>query len=480
MDKSSGLLPFAYTSSGSPNELPLDTTPRERSVIDINASSLYHTRTGNEPKVKGPTLNFAPSLKRRMGESFNEQDDIKRRDLDFDRFDSEPTVVDEESEGIQPFDYDKFFRPKNMSIPPSSPLLDTNIVSEFDFSTNTNTFYTLPDSPQRGLMNNEEGKENSAVMRNFGIKSSQLSSEADFGIDRFNRFRNPSANQCPSTDKDFENLDYTNPQRKGFQKAKEIIQDAFENIETKIDLEGLHLNDLPDEIKDFDNLVIFDFDPSQSSYQLYLSHNNLRELPPSLFNFTKLNVLALRDNKLTKLPPLIKKLVCLKDLSIGTNRLEYLPQEILELPSLHSFKAGPNPFISVPKDAVPIKVVDKNETKVLKYISTVNYLSSKRGIPPLKVLCLNKVANYDVSYQETKNWKKFTPKIYHSLIAQAIINGKYNLHCSECKLTIVEPVAEAYEWWDILQNKDVPIKKEFCSERCANIWLKKLSYLDQE
>lgn len=473
MEKQNPLLPFAFSTSSISDEVPLNTAPRNRLVIDENASSMYHTRTTNVRR-KGQILSEAPSLKRKMGASFNEKDDVKRRDTEYEELESEPTFVDEELEDET--DYHNKFR---KTIPPSSPLLDHNMASEFDLSTNTTANYEVPDSPTHifpsenntghDYINEIPDKKRSIIQRS----QQYLSSDADFGIDRFNRFINTS-NQCPSTDREFlpDSEEYLQMQKKIQSKARDIVIDAFENIETTINLEGMGLQDIPDEIKDFDDLVIFNPEPTtQISYQLYLTNNSIRYLTPSLFKFTKLNVLGLRRNKLKLIPPLIGKLQHLTDLSLSTNRLEYLPPQILDLHNLQTFRAGPNPFVKIPEDAIPITTSTLNPVKLLKYVSRVRYFGNlKKLIPSLKTHCLNTIAKYDVSYQETKSWKKSTPKIHHILIAKAISKGKYEETCSECDFIIVEPFAEAFEWWDILQNKDVPIKREFCSGKCVKQW----------
>jgi NAD-dependent dihydropyrimidine dehydrogenase PreA subunit len=175
-------------------------------------------------------------------------------------------------------------------------------------------------------------------------------------------------------------------------------------------------------------LVVFGAAPL---YQLYLTNNKIRVLPPSLFRFTKLNVLALRQNRLSELPSAVGRLERLTDLYLGTNRLRYLPAAVLRLRHLAVLLAGPNPFLAVAPDAV---------------------------------------ARYDVLYRETKRWKHATPHLLHPLITRAILCGQYRHTCSQCNLVVVEPYAEVFEWWDILDNKLVPIKRDFCSGRCLHQW----------
>lgn len=490
-------------------------------------------------KKKRPVLNFIPSMKRKMGASFNEKDDIKRRDTEAidtgdEDLEEDTTIVDEEEAigqiGTNRLIFKLANRGKTRSIihvddysenlldrklPPSSPL-EPLLISEFDFSTTTNF---VPESPVDEESHDihlpseidiNYGKPSINVLRSQSYSPkkavSHFSSDADFGIDKFNRYKHPSMTN-PSSEHGYEDHKAI-----AYNAARDIILESFEEIKTKIDLENMDLHEIPDEIKDMNNLVIFNSN-EPISYQLFLASNKLRHLNPSLFKFTKLNVLALRQNKLESIPPLIGKLKNLTDLSLASNRLQFLPYQILELSQLQTFRAGPNPFMKVSEDAI-IMSESTNPIRQLKFVSPIRYLTpseisshdlasqgeitshdavrglymelvssqatllahsqsvsysynSSLSVPSLKSKCLNKIAQYDVSYQETKSWKKFTPKIYHGLIIDAIAKGRYNDTCSECPTIVVEPFAEVIEWWDLLQNKEVPIRRQFCCGGCT-------------
>lgn len=474
MEKQNPLLPFAFTRANS-SEIHLDTTPRSREVIDENAKSIYHTRTPDRRRPLKP--GFVPNLKRRMGESFNEKDDVKRRDyhedveaVDFAQdkisdFNSEP--IDSEEPTMIDSDF-KIPHDKENFVPPSSPPIHLN--SDYDVSN-----YSIPFSPSQHV--SETGYSPNKIR--MSQRSIQLESETDFGIDKFNRFR-PNGNDCPSTDHEIDHENHL--QKQNNLRARDIVIEAFEEMQTSINLEGLGLTEIPHEIKDLNNLVVFD--TTQTIYQVYLTNNKIRFLTPALFKFTKMNVLGLRKNKIVKIPALIKKLVHLTDLSIGTNRLTYLPHQILTLPSLRNFTAGPNPYLALPEDATPRT---SNTDKYLRYRSPIKYFeyhneiksesTTTKLVPSLKSICLAQIAKYDVSYQETKEWKHNTPKLFHNLIIQAIHQGNFEETCFECDRIIVEPVAEVIEWWNFLQNKDIPFKKEFCSGMCAKRYSDKIDDL---
>lgn len=476
MDKHNILVPFAYNVSAESEKIPLNTTPRDRKTIDENARSIYHTRGSNAMR-KNAIFKEVPRLKRKGGESFNERDDIKRRETGVNPSSSDVNPQDENSQSEKDIEDDDQLQVYN---PPSSPytgqLLHSDIVLD--------EIYEVPDSPNIEEMKPEtlekkflgEFNDNSKHSKSqYGIK--HISSDADFGIDSFNRFQG-TRNSCSLTDEDsqFDLLSSFEKENLAQSLARQRILEAFEDVRTTINLEGMGLHKIPEEIGDFNDLVIFNSDPSRMQlFQLYLTDNNISQLNLSLFKFTKLNVLGLRHNRLSSIPSIISKLSNLTDLSLSSNKLQYLPPLILQLKNLHTFQAGPNPFVEIPPNNVTHLRFQLDDSRVLKCVSYVTYYNKRRSrIRSLRTSCLDCIAKYDVTYQETKSWKKSVPKMYHSLIAKAILNGKYDERCSECSTIIVEPLAGVVEWWNILRNKNVPIKRTFCCETCVEIWRKRI------
>ncbi|CAK9435736.1 uncharacterized protein LODBEIA_P04470 [Lodderomyces beijingensis] len=499
MSEQNYLLPFAFSKTSSFNDHnSLDTTPRTKSEIDENASGLYHTRRVRLTTARAvrPQLKVnPPSLKRRMGESFNDKDDVKK--VAFGDKSEAKAENDEDEEEATMIDTEEECEPEAL-LPPSSPPVagdeqaEPQFMSEFDFFTNPTTSFQVPKSPKREKMKNVQAHTS---------PGKAISSDADFGIDRFNRYkgsfngsikRRSSANgeegelEMNDKEKEKEQEEAERYRAQAYSKARDIIMDAFENTRTVLDLQYRGLYSVPDEIKDLNNLVIFDSFGGEEEksiefpYQLYLTGNNLSELQPSLFKFTKLQVLSLRQNKLELIPPLIGKLTNLIDISLSSNRLKFLPYQILNLKKLSIVVAGPNPFIKIPSDAIfHAKTSINGDDEIfssspfrLKARSQVRFLTHKiSNVPSLKASCLNVVANYDVSYRETQAWKRTTPKVYHKFISEAIKKGKFEDKCSECNFILVEPMAEVFEWWDMYQNKEVPIQRQFCSNKCVNKYL---------
>ncbi|OBA20188.1 hypothetical protein METBIDRAFT_42982 [Metschnikowia bicuspidata var. bicuspidata NRRL YB-4993] len=484
MEKNSGLLPFAYSSLNERSSL--NTAPREKHVIDENARSMYHTRisgpAGPAPqsshRVKGPTLLLVPSIKRKMGESFYENDDKKRQDTNEEMAiahqgklllsdlsairSASITAVDSDqsTDATEPDLSDNIIVASETHNLPSSPPPSIH-ASEYDVSIHD---YPVPESPvnrrRRISLNTSPVKGASRVLHQ--------SSEPDFGIDAFNRFKVSFQGQCPSTDTDVNveiGADSTGDPYL-FLAARDIILQSFENVLPCVNLDGMQLTEIPDEIKDLNNLVIFNNGPSRVLRQLFLTNNLIKVLNPSLFKFTKLNVLSLRRNQIRYLPNSIGKLQDLTDLNISMNNLRYLPPQILNLPNLSTLGAGPNPYLEIPEDAIEVPSLLTQQNKVMRWVSPIRILQTQRNTASLKAICLDTVGKYDVSYSETKRWKKTIPRHLQSLVALAISKAKFLDCCENCDMIAVEPYAEVIEWWDILQNVNVPIKRKFCSGLC--------------
>ncbi|KAJ7281590.1 hypothetical protein C8J57DRAFT_1298101 [Mycena rebaudengoi] len=121
----------------------------------------------------------------------------------------------------------------------------------------------------------------------------------------------------------------------------EAICNAVDNGNGAIDLSDLNLIYIPEkfpaELRNF----------YREDIQLFLSGNQISELPSGLFYLDKLKLLSLRGNKLTSIPPEIKNLRNLRSLNVAGNRLQFLPAEIMGM-TLETLSVSPNPFITEP------------------------------------------------------------------------------------------------------------------------------------
>ncbi|XP_078273445.1 leucine-rich repeat-containing protein 10 [Rhinoraja longicauda] len=111
-----------------------------------------------------------------------------------------------------------------------------------------------------------------------------------------------------------------------------------------MDLSGKHLRKFPLQVCAFTELV-----------KLYLSNNNLRNLPPELHLLSCLQILALDFNHFKEVPQVICRLRQLSCLYLGNNYLSDLPAELSALPELKTLWIEGNCFDQVPRVVSELK-----------------------------------------------------------------------------------------------------------------------------
>lgn len=104
---------------------------------------------------------------------------------------------------------------------------------------------------------------------------------------------------------------------------------------------------LPVPINDDQKITVDHFAPLTPNIKLFLSKNDLQELPSELWNLGNLAVLSLRSNCLTEISPSIGRLRNLHELNVAGNQLPFLPFELLALVEnkLVQLSLSPNPFV---------------------------------------------------------------------------------------------------------------------------------------
>ncbi len=121
---------------------------------------------------------------------------------------------------------------------------------------------------------------------------------------------------------------------------KKIIKETARTKARTLNLSGREIQSLPTEIGLLTKLVELDFGSNSvevvtsegdewdwSGIEVY--KNQITELPSTIGNLKKLEILILKDNCLKELPPEIKKLKSLRELDLRGNELN-IPSEILE------------------------------------------------------------------------------------------------------------------------------------------------------
>lgn len=114
---------------------------------------------------------------------------------------------------------------------------------------------------------------------------------------------------------------------------------------------------------------------------LDLHGNRLTKLPAEIGQLTNLTGLSLRDNQLTELPPEIGRLVNLTWLDLSNNRLTSLPPEISQLTSLNELYLSGNPL------PIPPEIIRKaNEPSAVINYYLQHITGRKKPLNEAKVL----------------------------------------------------------------------------------------------
>ncbi|MFK7804068.1 MAG: leucine-rich repeat domain-containing protein [Anaerolineae bacterium] len=120
--------------------------------------------------------------------------------------------------------------------------------------------------------------------------------------------------------------------------AKEIILKNIAEQEPVLELGGLGLTELPNEIGQATHVT-----------RLSLRGNSLTALPAEIGSLVNLTFLSAADNQLSKLPAEIGQLTSLTRLNLKNNQLSELPLELLELDQLALLRLDGNQ-LELPSD----------------------------------------------------------------------------------------------------------------------------------
>lgn len=124
-----------------------------------------------------------------------------------------------------------------------------------------------------------------------------------------------------------------------------------------LDLTGLHVKSLPDEISVLKNLIV-----------LILTDTNITILPDILWNLTSLRRLDLSNLRLFKIPSDIDKLINLEMLALSRNNLTKLPSEIGNLTKLLVLLLNVNMILHLPPEIgnlTNLKALDLSDNSLL-------------------------------------------------------------------------------------------------------------------
>ncbi len=143
--------------------------------------------------------------------------------------------------------------------------------------------------------------------------------------------------------------------------ALERIEIARLENATELDLSGLTLSTLPEEVSHLTSLTDLDLNNNQLTTlspvmsqltnlkELYLNSNQLIKLPEVVGQLTNLTILTLTSNQLMTLPEVVGQLINLKTLSIANNKLTALPEVVGQLINLERLYLDSNKLTTLPE-----------------------------------------------------------------------------------------------------------------------------------
>lgn len=151
----------------------------------------------------------------------------------------------------------------------------------------------------------------------------------------------------------------------GLKEKGKILQRATKSCQSLLDLRGLHIASIPNEIFAkplVENLIVLELSfnglqslPScicqlVSLEELYLGHNNLKILPKEIGDLPALTRLDLVHNGLQEVPFCISRLRTLEWVNLAGNLVEVLPPWLLLLPNLQHLYLVRNLIENIPRD----------------------------------------------------------------------------------------------------------------------------------
>lgn len=147
----------------------------------------------------------------------------------------------------------------------------------------------------------------------------------------------------------------------GIQKALHRINQEAELQTGKLDLSGLALQNIPDEVFALSHLKELDLFNNQIATlsskiqqlknleKLLASKNPITQLPAALQNLQALKTIKLNEGQLTDFPMVLLKTDSLENISLENNQLDFIPSAIVDLPNLKFYNFQKNPILNLPE-----------------------------------------------------------------------------------------------------------------------------------
>jgi internalin A len=203
-----------------------------------------------------------------------------------------------------------------------------------------------------------------------------------------------------------------------------VIEQAKQSGQTKLNLSGMQIKELPESIGQLTNLTDLDLRSNQLTAlpesigqltnltDLYLGSNQLAALLESIGELTKLTSLNLRSNQLAVLPGSIGELTKLTSLDLRSNKLTSLPESIGQLTNLTDLHIHSNQLTSLPESIgqlTKLTFLDLRSNQLTSLPESIGQLTNLTDLhlyanqltaSPESIRQLKKLTSLDLSYNQ--------------------------------------------------------------------------------
>jgi hypothetical protein len=213
----------------------------------------------------------------------------------------------------------------------------------------------------------------------------------------------------------------------GLKEARIRIKYFSENGETSLDLSGLGLEQLPEDIFE-------DVEP-ELLQSLNISMNELEEIPSFIMTFSSIEVLDVSSNRLKKLPDAITTLSSLKKLKVNDNDLAELPENIDRFAVLETLDVSRNKLVKLPESIKNLRSLKRFDFTLNKLSEVPNSMREFAACREVNILThIRKLAESvsedefpfsDSFFEKTKSHIKALAEQFHISALQSVVYAQF-------------------------------------------------------
>jgi hypothetical protein len=229
-----------------------------------------------------------------------------------------------------------------------------------------------------------------------------------------------------------------------FNYAKERIATAVLNGKKSVNISGLGLKTIPNELFDIVDL-----------HELYLGKNQLSELPKEFAEFKLLRILSMQRCQLTEIPEVLFNLKNLHTLNLSRNKIQTIPESIELLTGLKNLTLSKNQIKTIPST-----IGNMNKLSILELRG--NMISKiPTEMSNLKRLSKITLIGNPINFPHGKTLKGILPgqnalfQILHHFVNEGVYDNKEDSAKIKNKIKIPEALRTAFQQYLIFFNNFV-------------------------